>query len=98
MKRLIPITVVATLLSMTCMAQTSSFPGAGSASDPGGSGLNNTPEKVSFDSLDTNKDGVISEQEAKANPTVSSAFKSIDKNNDKSLSRSELDAYFKKSG
>lgn len=50
---------------------------------------------ASFDSLDTNKDGQISIQEATSNDDLFTAFKSLDKDKDGLLSREEFAAYKK---
>lgn len=63
-------------------------------SAPGDSGQK--APRVSFDSLDANKDGTISEQEAKASLAVTAAFGTADKNGDGLLTRDEFNAYFSK--
>ena len=45
---------------------------------------------ASFDSLDKDKDGVITASEARANPAVASRFAAADKNQDGYLSREEF--------
>ena len=46
---------------------------------------------VSFDSLDTNKDGRISMPEASADPSLVESFSSADKNGDGYLDNAEYD-------
>jgi Ca2+-binding EF-hand superfamily protein len=50
---------------------------------------------VSFDTLDTNKDGQISIHEATANDALFTAFKRLDTNHDGSLTQQEFAAYKK---
>jgi Ca2+-binding EF-hand superfamily protein len=50
----------------------------------------------SFDSLDANKDGQISIQEATGHDDLFVAFKKLDANKDGMLSREEFAAYAKK--
>ena len=50
----------------------------------------------SFDSLDANKDGQISIQEATGHDDVFVAFKKLDTNKDGALSKEEFAAYSKK--
>lgn len=48
----------------------------------------------SFETLDKNKDGKLSQEEAKANSTVAAAFTLADKSGDNALSKAEFNAYF----
>lgn len=50
---------------------------------------------VSFESLDTNKDGQISIHEATSNDDLFTAFKSLDKDKDGALTKEEFAAYKK---
>lgn len=50
---------------------------------------------VTFESLDINKDGQISIQEATSNDDLFTAFKSLDRDKDGSLSKGEFAAYTK---
>lgn len=50
---------------------------------------------ASFESLDQNKDGQISIQEATSNDDLFTAFKSLDKNKDGELTKEEFAAYKK---
>lgn len=87
MKQSISLTVLAVACCGSAFAQTSPIA-------PGDRGAE--AEKISFASLDANKDGSISEQEAKASVSVTAAFGAADKNGDKLLSKAEFDAYFAK--
>ena len=48
------------------------------------------PTSAAFDRADTNRDGKLSAQEAKALPAIGSRFKQIDTENDGMLSREEF--------
>lgn len=52
-------------------------------------------QTVTFESLDANKDGLISVQEASSNDDLFTAFKSLDKDKDGALSKEEFAAYKK---
>jgi Ca2+-binding EF-hand superfamily protein len=47
-----------------------------------------------FDSLDTNQDGRISQDEAQASPVVSRSFSKADANGDGAISRDEFTSSF----
>jgi Ca2+-binding EF-hand superfamily protein len=54
----------------------------------------NTPTTQElFKSLDTNKDGYISQQEAKANPKLAKQWDSADANSDGKIEESEFSAF-----
>ena len=72
---------VATAFAMPAFAQTSSKPAAGSSKSDGGA-------EAMFVSMDKNKDGSISKDEAKGTPHEKD-FAKLDKNNDGKLSRAE---------
>lgn len=54
--------------------------------------------KVSFEALDTNRDGHVSKQEAQAEQQLSARFAKLDRNNDGSLSQWEFNAYEQPTG
>lgn len=45
---------------------------------------------TTYEDLDTNKDGVISAEEAQANPDLAAKFKDLDKNQDSQLDAAEF--------
>ena len=55
---------------------------------------NSGSAKAAFDTLDKNKDGKLSQEEAKADSTVAAAFTLADKSGDNTLSKAEFNAYF----
>ncbi|MGH8641063.1 MAG: hypothetical protein ACRET6_05100 [Burkholderiales bacterium] len=59
---------------------------------PGASSSTPAPQSGSAASLDTNRDGLISREEAKASSELSSRFNELDKNRDGALSPQELSA------
>lgn len=59
---------------------------------PGASSPTPAPAAGGAASLDTNRDGLISREEAKASSELSSRFNELDKNRDGSLSAEELGA------
>jgi hypothetical protein len=65
-------------------------PGASTTSPRPGQGTETQVAQLSFDSVDTNKDGVITQNEALAVPGLD--FASADKDNSHSLSRQEFEA------
>ena len=71
-------------------------PGAPSTSPRPGQGTEQQVAQLSFESVDTNKDGVITQNEALAVPGLD--FASADADNSKSLSRQEFAAAMAKSG
>ena len=79
--------VLASATAFSTLAQTPAAPIA-PASGP------RTPGKA-LKTLDTNKDKMISRDEAKGRPHLSKKFDAIDTNNDGQLSRDELNAYRK---
>ncbi|MFM7332314.1 MAG: EF-hand domain-containing protein [Brachymonas sp.] len=52
-----------------------------------------TPKHGGMRKLDTNKDKLISREEAKANPALSKHFEAIDTNKDGQLSRDEMKSF-----
>jgi EF-hand domain pair len=71
------------LAASLCLAAASSFAQA------------EGPKHGGMRKLDTNKDKLISREEAKANPMLAKNFDAIDANKDGQLSRDELKAYHK---
>jgi len=69
---------------------TQSAPHASNVSPRPGQGTETQVAQLSFDSVDTNKDGVITQNEALAVPGLD--FASADKDNNHSLSHQEFDA------
>jgi len=47
-------------------------------------------EQKAFSQLDTNKDGKISQEEAKKNPSLAKKFDSVDSNHDQTLDEGEF--------
>ena len=68
----------------------SGAPGESNASPRPGQGTESQLAQLSFESVDTNKDGVITQNEALAVPGLD--FASADKDSNKTLSRQEFDA------
>lgn len=62
----------------------------------GAAGLVLAQATPSFESLDTNKDGKVSIQEATAHDDLFVAFKRLDTNKDGELTKEEFAAYSKK--
>jgi Ca2+-binding EF-hand superfamily protein len=56
----------------------------------GGVALAAEPEKLRFETLDTNHDGRLSPAEAAASEVLSAAFKTLDRNNDGIVNRREF--------
>ena len=69
---------------------TQSAPGASNTSPRPGQGAESQVAQLSFESVDTNKDGVITQNEALAVPGLD--FASADKDNSHTLSHQEFDA------
>jgi hypothetical protein len=67
-----------------------STPGASNTSPRPGQGTESQVAQLSFESVDTNRDGVITQNEALAVPGLD--FASADKDNSKALSHQEFDA------
>ena len=72
------------------------FAGAAWAADPMKGGSADKPAAgtptASFNQVDSNKDGVISRNEAKGDTTLSRMFKQLDRDNDGQLTEAEYDA------
>ena len=68
----------------------SGVPGESNTSPRPGQGTESQVAQLSFESVDANKDGVITQNEALAVPGLD--FASADKDNSKALSRQEFDA------
>jgi Ca2+-binding EF-hand superfamily protein len=77
---------VAFLFSAACFAQSTRMEGA-----PGSKPRASMDERINR--LDTNKDGMISRDEAAKYPRLAKAFNRIDSNKDNLLSRDELMAF-----
>lgn len=89
-KRLITSAMASMLFSAAGFAQDSSrIPG------PTSPALDPAP-KLSFQTLDRNRDGKLTPDEARANTSVAAKFAVADKNGDGSLSAAEFNAYFNK--
>ncbi len=59
----------------------------------------NAPDtKVSFESLDTNRDGHVSKEEAQAEKAINARFAKLDRNDDGKLSQWEFNAYRQPAG
>ncbi len=92
MKKVISMIVMSAVLGSSAFAQTAPAAPGGESTYPGTA----KPAAVSFDSLDKNKDGAVSKDEAKINVTIVAAFDTADKNGDGVLNKTEFDAYFSK--
>ena len=93
MKRNLIALAIAAVLPLSALAQT------GSPTSPGGSPSKSPVEKAApggaqgsgpSSSLDKNKDGFVSREEARASATISSRFNELDKDHDGKLSAQEL--------
>ena len=59
-------------------------------SDMSGDKTMSKEERSAFSDLDINKDGKISQDEAKKNPNLASKFNSVDSNHDKAVDEGEF--------
>jgi len=84
MKKLLYIAVI-TVGSITSAFSQTSYPSGGGSNDA---------KQGAFEVLDKNHDGVITKDEAKADPTVAASFASADKDSDGKLTKAEFTAYF----
>lgn len=83
MKRMLVLLICCTICNVV-IAQTSSNRGRNTADE----------NRPSFEQLDKDRDGRISQDEARASAEVAARFASADKNGDSHLSRAEFQAQF----
>jgi hypothetical protein len=93
MKHKLIVLTIAAALPLSALAQTGSptSPGGSPSKSPMNAGASGGVKgAASIGPLDTNKDGYISREEAKASASISTRFSELDKDGDGKLSAQEL--------